>query len=100
MIWLYHVYEHQTHAIWGYGYGSAGKVWEYFGIADGPDLKVKWTKHDSRDELRALENTLEISLNQRSMEQMEKLVPDFENRLMATLIYEKMEDRHLEGEKS
>lgn len=93
-VWMYHVYERSTHCVWGWGMVE-GKVHEYFGRWNHedspPGLEIKWRLLDNDREVRGMERTLEICLHQKSMDQMEKLIPDFENRLMATLIYKKME---------
>jgi hypothetical protein len=98
MEWQFNTYDLFTHSLWGWGYHN-NQIWEFMGKwhphAHPPGLEITWVKHpvesDSRRQMWAAERVLDHSINQRTFPAMEKLIPNFEHRLITTFIYAKME---------
>jgi len=89
MRWMFHAYQPSTNILWGWGYENK-IVWEYVGRwVNGELVNMTWRIHDNHV-LSNMEKTIEISICRRSIEQMEAIIPNFENKILGTFLYLKM----------
>lgn len=88
------IYKPDTMMVWGWGMLNR-EIHEFMGFwkpeADPPYIDLKWKQHSDVKPVKNIAHIPDLQPYKITLEEIEKIIPDFEAKIMGVFIYQMMD---------